>query len=96
MTRAIGMLVLEFHLPGCSSLKEKRGRLGGLRDRYGKQTNVAVCETDFADVLQRAEWTFIAIAQDAAQAASILQVVERDIETRVDAVISRRTREFDA
>ena len=53
MTMIVGLLELEFHIPGCKSLKEKRGRLAGMRDRFGRLTNVAVCESAFADVLRR-------------------------------------------
>ena len=57
----IGVLTLTFHLPGCRSLKEKRQRLGGLRDRFGRNTTVGVCESGLQDAHQRAEWTFVAV-----------------------------------
>ncbi|MEE4283615.1 MAG: DUF503 family protein [Pseudomonadales bacterium] len=41
----IACLTIVFHLHGCQSLKDKRQRLAGLRDRFGKQTQVAVCES---------------------------------------------------
>ncbi len=91
----MGLLVLEFHLTGCTSLKEKRGRLGGLRDRFGRLPHVAVCESDFADSLQRAEWSFVALGHDVAFVSGTLQEIERDIVGRVDAVIARRRREMD-
>ena len=49
-----GLLSINFHLGGCRSLKEKRQRLSGIRDRYGRPANVAVCESDFQDSHQRA------------------------------------------
>ncbi len=58
----IGVLRVSFCLAGCRSLKEKRQRLGGLRERFGKQVNVAVCESNFQDMHDRAEWTFVAVA----------------------------------
>ena len=93
MTLIVGMLQLEFHLSGCASLKEKRGRLAGLRDRFGRLTNVAVCESDFADVLQRAQWSFVAIGSDTRVVNQTLDAVERDVVLHLDAVITRRTRE---
>ena len=57
------LLSINFHLGGCRSLKEKRQRLKGIRDRYGRPANVAVCESDFQDSHQRAQWTFIATSQ---------------------------------
>jgi uncharacterized protein YlxP (DUF503 family) len=96
MSRVMGLLVLEFHLPGCTSLKEKRGRLGGLRDRFGRLPHVAVTESDFADALQRSEWSFVAVGHDVAFVSGTLQEIERDIVARVDAVVTRRQREIDS
>lgn len=96
MPRALGLLELEFHLPGCSSLKEKRGRLGGLRDRFGRQPMLAVCETGYADSWQRSQYSFVALANDAGQVNALLDSVEREIAERIDAVIVRRVREADA
>ncbi len=96
MSLAVGLLVLDFHLPGCASLKEKRGRIGGVREHIGRQTNVAVCETDFADALQRAQWSFVVAAQDARLVGQALDAIERDVVQRVDAVVTHRRREMDA
>ena len=96
MTLAVGLLVLDFHLPGCASLKEKRGRIGGVRDHVGRQTNVAVCESDFADSLQRAQWSFVVAAREARLVSQVLDAIERDVVQRVDAVVTRRQREMDA
>ena len=94
MTLIVGLLELEFHLPGCRSLKEKRGRLAGIRDRFGRLTNVAVCESQYADALQRAQWSIVATGSDARVVSQTLDAVERDIVVHVDAVITRRQREL--
>ncbi len=83
----LGMLIVELYLPGCHSLKEKRRRLLGLRDRFGKQTNVAVCESDFQDEHQRAEWSFVAASADRKVAEQTLRKIENHIESNVDAVV---------
>ncbi len=83
----VGMLIVEFHLPGCRSLKEKRRRLLGLRDRFGKQTNLAVCESDFQDEHQHAEWSFLATATSRKVVEQTLQQIENHIESNVDAVV---------
>ena len=83
----ISILVLEFRLPGCRSLKEKRQRLSGLRDRIGKQVNVAVCETAFQNEHQRAEWSFVVIALDDSSLSKTISIIENDIESKVDALI---------
>ena len=52
----IAILTLTFALPGCSSLKEKRQRMGGLHARFGNTPSVAVCESgerDRVDVCDR-------------------------------------------
>ncbi len=83
----LGMLIVEFRLPGCHSLKEKRHRLLGLRDRFGKQTNVAVCESDFQDEHQRAEWSFVAASADRKVVEQTLRQIENHIESNIDAVV---------
>jgi uncharacterized protein len=50
----IGVLSLHLHLPGCSSLKEKRGRLKPLLARLHKEFNVSTAEMDLHDKWQDA------------------------------------------
>jgi len=90
----IGLLKVSFALPGCRSLKEKRQRLGGLRERYGRQVNVAVCETRFQDVHDRAEWSFVAVALNSRLVHQILADIEQRIVETVDASVGEITREF--
>jgi len=45
----IGILTLHLHLPGCTSLKEKRSRLKPLLTRLHKEFNVSVAEMDLQD-----------------------------------------------
>ena len=80
-----GLLSVNFHLGGCRSLKEKRQRLSGIRDRYGRPANVAVCESDFQDSHQRAQWTFIATASSANIVEQALADIVRNLELSVDA-----------
>src|SRR5690606_39392286 len=54
----IVVLTMRFSLPGCRSLKEKRQRMGGLHERYGRQPAVAVCESGDRDRVDASEWTF--------------------------------------
>lgn len=89
----IGVLRISFVLPGCRSLKEKRQRLGGLRERYGRQVNVAVCETHFQDMHDRAEWTFVAVGLTVRLIDQTLADIEQRIIETVDATISGMVRE---
>ena len=83
----IGVLALDFHLAGCRSLKEKRRRLGRLRDKFGRIANLAVCESAFQDSHQRSRWAVVAVAGDAKVVAASLAEVERWAAESVDATI---------
>lgn len=86
----IAVLTLRLHLEGCSSLKEKRRRLTGLRDRFGRQPNMAVCESDLQDAWQEAEWCFVAAANSRSMTDRLIAEVEKFVGESVDArVISR-------
>lgn len=91
---SIGSLRIDFRLEGCRSLKEKRQRLAGLRDRFGRTVNLAVFESDFPDVLQRGQWTFVAGASDPAVVERLLAGVERDVQELVDAEVLDIRREW--
>jgi uncharacterized protein len=45
----VGILSFHLHLPGCASLKEKRGRLKPLLARLHKEFNVSAAEMDLLD-----------------------------------------------
>jgi len=83
---ALAVLEVVFNLDGCRSLKERRGRLGGLRDRFGRNPRLALCEAP-GDDPTHSEWTFVAIAGDRRSVDTLLGEVERDLEARVDAVV---------
>lgn len=83
----IGLLALDFHLAGCSSLKEKRRRLGRLRGKFGRVANLAVCESAFQDSHRRARWSVVAVAGDAQIVERSLTQVERWVAQSVDATL---------
>jgi hypothetical protein len=62
----IGKLVFRFRFPGCQSLKEKRGRMRGLRDRFGKNPTLSVCEFGSVDSHQFADWAFVGCSSERA------------------------------
>lgn len=90
----IGVLSLDFHLPGCASLKEKRRRLGRLRDKFGRSSNMAVCESAHQDAHRRARWEIVAVADDAGVVERSLAEVERWVAESVDAILVDIGREF--
>ena len=45
----LATLTIHLHIPGCSSLKEKRGRIKPLISRLHREFNVSVAEMDLQD-----------------------------------------------
>lgn len=85
-------LVVQFYLPGCRSLKERRGRLRGLRDRFGRQPGIAVFETS-SDHAQHAQWHFVAASSQHQLAQQQLDQVLQYLEQSVDAQLTVRSRQ---
>ena len=90
----IGIITVQFHLPGSASLKEKRQRLIRLRDRFGRDSNLAVCESAFQDDRDQSEWTYLAMATDKVVVERQLTAIERFIAEEIDAVIVKIDREM--
>jgi uncharacterized protein YlxP (DUF503 family) len=78
----VSRLRVEFLLPGCNSLKEKRFVLNSLKARLRNKFNVSVCEVDYQDKWQRSELGLAAVATNRRGAEKIAQQVisflERD------------------
>lgn len=76
----IGILTILIHLPGCSSLKEKRSRIKPLQERLKQQFNISVAEIGHQDVHQTAQIGIAVINSDAriidAYLANVLQWIE--------------------
>lgn len=91
----MGILLLnvQFELGGCRSLKERRQRLGGLRERLGRENAVALCEHPGDDPATSA-WSIVIIANGQRAASELAGRIERDLESRVDAVVSGISREW--
>ncbi len=90
----VGLLNLQFRLAGCTSLKEKRSRLRGLKDRHGRSPNLAVCESGELDSHTRSEWSFVAAAATSKVVEQMLAEVERDVLERIDAEVVGMHREW--
>ncbi|MBN1453349.1 MAG: DUF503 domain-containing protein [Anaerolineales bacterium] len=76
----IGILTIHLHLPGCASLKEKRGRLKPLLNQLHKKFNVSVAEMDWQDMWQDAVIACALVNSDAAQVQRSLQAVAKWVE----------------
>ena len=90
----VGLLRAKVYLHGCRSLKEKRQRLAKLRDKFGKQTGMAVCESDLADDLRQGEWSFVAVAGSGDVVQQSLAEVERYLTSTIDAEVVGLEREW--
>lgn len=77
----IATLTLHLHLPGCGSLKEKRGRLKPLLTRLHREFNVSVAEMGLQDIWQDAIIACAMVNSDAAQLQRSLQTVTRWVES---------------
>ena len=86
----IAVLRLRFHLEGCGSLKDKRQRLSGLRDRFGRLPGIAVCESDAHDSLAEAEWSFVAAGGSRQITDRLVADVETFVAESVDARVMAR------
>lgn len=85
----IAVLSLNFQLHGCSSLKEKRQRLGGLREKFGRLPQITVCETWHPDQWQSSEWSFVVVSTDKRQVTQRLSQIQLYSQQSLDAVVSR-------
>ena len=76
----IGLLTLHLHLPGCASLKEKRGRLKPLLARLHRQFNISSAEMNLQDKWQETIIACGMIGNDAAYLRSALETVRKWVE----------------
>jgi uncharacterized protein YlxP (DUF503 family) len=76
----IGVTVIELHLPGTRSLKEKRSSLKSLIARLHKEFNVSCGEVEFHDVWQSAAIGVAVISTHSAHADRVLNNVVSWIE----------------
>ena len=73
----VGTLTIHLHIPGCSSLKEKRGRIKPLLNRLHREFNVSVAEMGLQDMWQEAVITCALVSSNAVQIQSSLQRVSK-------------------
>lgn len=81
----LAIINFEFYLHGCQSLKEKRRRLAGLREKFGKNTGIAVCESDRQDHWQESQWSFAIMALDKRLVEKQAACIESHCRSHLDA-----------
>lgn len=90
----IAILTVSISLPGCRSLKEKRQRMGGIHERFGRNPAVAVCESGERDRLDASEWTFVVAANESQKVESLCSEIEEKLLRSVDGRLGDMTREW--
>lgn len=73
----IGVLTVHLHLPGCSSLKEKRGHIKPLLARLRREFNISVAEMELQDQWQEAVVACGMVGNSGAHIQSSLQMVRK-------------------
>jgi uncharacterized protein YlxP (DUF503 family) len=73
----IGLLTIHLHLPACSSLKEKRGRIKPLIARLHREFNVSVAEVDLQDKWQESAIACAMVGNERGHLESALQNVAK-------------------
>lgn len=76
----VGLCTIELHLPGCKSLKEKRGMLKPLLARLHREFNVSAAEVDLHDVWQSSAVAVAVVSTANAHAERTLDSIVRWIE----------------
>lgn len=87
-------LTIAFQLPACRSLKDKRRRLQGLRDRFGSKPNVAASESAWHDSHDRAQWTFVVVGESQAVLEATQESILSYARQYLDAVVIDSAREY--
>ena len=90
----IGLLEIDLFAEDFHSLKEKRRLLSSLKERLKGKFNVAVAESDYQDLWQKAQLSVVAIGPNRAFLESAFQQVEEFIDQNYAVEISRLKVEF--
>ena len=75
MKTKIGILTLHLHLPGCSSLKDKRKVIKSLIAKIQNKFKLSVAEIGHLDVWQDSQIAVAVVSNDRKKAMAILQNV---------------------
>lgn len=76
----IGLLVIELHFPEAQSLKAKRMVVKSIKDRLRGRFNVAVAETGYLELWQRAELAAVSVSGTRSILESELEAISRELE----------------
>ena len=80
----IGFLSLEIYIPYSHSLKEKRKRLSGLRNRLKNRYNVAFAELEYHQKWQRTKIGVVTLNNQKRLIESLFSKIIADTEKNID------------
>lgn len=83
-------ITIELIFPGCRSLKEKRARLRGIRERLGKQAFIAIAESGYQDFHDRSEWSIVVLAQNNKLFDQILSDIDGEFDHVEGQIVKRQ------
>ena len=90
MSAAIGLLEVEFLIPGSFSLKDKRRVLRSIRDQCAHKFNVSLAEVEHQNLPGRSHFAVVSIAAERATVEKRLSDVEQLIESHSGVSIIER------
>ena len=90
----VALCVIEIHLPGVASLKEKRQVLRSLKDGLRDHYNVSVAEIDHQDLWQRATLGIVGIASARVPLEQTFSSIQDEVERKVPGEVLSSEVEF--
>jgi hypothetical protein len=90
----VGLLVIELHFPEAQSLKAKRMVVKSIKDRLRSRFNVAVAETGYLELWQRAELSAVSVSGTRSILESELEAVSRELESHFPSELLSTTLEL--
>src|SRR5437867_12189102 len=79
----VALCIVQVHLPGITSLKQKRQVLRSLKDRLRDQYNVSVAEVEHQDLWQRATLGIVGIASARVPLEQTFSSIQGEVERKV-------------
>lgn len=76
----VGVCELEFHLPMCRNLKQKRMFVNRIKGRLASRFNVAVAEVEFQDLWQRVGLAVASVSSDRRVLEALFEKVVQEAE----------------
>jgi hypothetical protein len=85
----VGIVLIELHIPGSTSLKAKRSVLNRIKERLKNRFNASVAEVEYQDLWQRAAIGVAVVGIEKRVVDSTLSNIVRLVETETRAEITR-------